>query len=342
MWRIALSFLVAAAGVAVFLALGLPLPWLLGPMFACLVAALAGLRLKAEPTISNVMRTILGVAVGTSITPALFQVLPAMWASLLMMPLLVLAIGAVGYPFFRRVFGFDHATAFYGAMPGGLQDMLIFGEEAGGDVRALSLIHATRVLIIVTLLPFGFAYMMELDLTRAPGAPVRDVPWQELAIMAAAALVGWKVAQRVGLFGASILGPLFLTAALSLGGLLHHRPPAAAIQAAQFFIGLTVGVKYSGITWRELRIDVGAGVGYTVLIFLIALAFAEVAIGLGVIPTTEAILAFSPGGQAEMAILAIVAGADVGVVVAHHLVRLVFVITAAPLVGKWARTRRDG
>ena len=29
--------------------------------------------------------------------------------------------------------------------------MVAFGEEAGGDVRALSLIHATRVLIVVTV-----------------------------------------------------------------------------------------------------------------------------------------------------------------------------------------------
>ena len=42
-----------------------------------------------------------------------------------------------------------------------------------------------------------------------------------------------------------------------------------------------------------------------------------------------------------MAVIAIVAGADVGFVVAHHLTRVFFVILVAPLVG--ARTaRRDG
>jgi uncharacterized protein len=145
-------------------------------------------------------------------------------------------------------------------------------------------------------------------------------------------LIGWQGAKAIGMFGASILGPLFLTAALSLAGVIHFRPPAEAIQAAQFFIGFTVGVKYAGISWRELRVDVTAGVGYTLIILAISSAFAAVVIKMGWLPVTEAILAFSPGGQAEMAIVALVAGADAAVVVAHHLIRIVFVILGAPFL----------
>jgi uncharacterized membrane protein AbrB (regulator of aidB expression) len=51
----------------------------------------------------------------------------------------------------------------------------------------------------------------------------------------------------------------------------------------------------------------------------------------------EAFLAFAPGGQAEMTVLAIVAGADLGVVIAQHLVRIVLVITCAPLAARWIK-----
>lgn len=337
------TFLISALGVGAFSLLHLPLPFLLGPMLGCLVAALCGVRLRGAPRASAVMRTILGVAVGASITPALFHRLPHMAASLALMPLLIVAIGAIGYPFFRRVFGFDHATSYYAAMPGGLQDMLVFGEEAGGDVRALSLIHATRVLIIVTALPVFFAYVLGVDLARPPGLPAADIPRVELALMAVLGLAGWQLAERAGLFGASILGPLILAAAASLGGLIEHRPPAEAIYAAQFFIGFTVGVKYSGITWPEIRRDVGAGIGYTLVIFVIAIAFAALAIRLGLVPRVEGLLAFSPGGQAEMAVLAIVAGADVAFVVAHHVVRIVLIIVGAPVVARlMARRARNG
>lgn len=333
------TLLISGLGVGTFKVLQLPLPWLLGPMLGCLIAALIGVRLRGAPLASTVMRTVLGVAVGATITPALFGQLGTMIWTLALMPVLVICIGAVGYPFFRRVFGFDHPTAFYSAMPGGLQDMLLFGEEAGGDVRALSLIHATRVLIVVTLLPFVFAYWFGADLNAPVGAPLTSIPVQELLIMVAAALIGWQGAKAIGMFGASILGPLFLTAALSLANIIHFRPPAEAIQAAQFFIGFTVGVKYVGISWRELRVDVTAGVGYTLIILAVSTGFAVVVIQMGWLPVTEALLAFSPGGQAEMAIVALVAGADAAVVVAHHLIRIVFVILGAPLLSKLARGR---
>ena len=251
--RRTLTFALAAIGAALFLWLGLPLPLLLGPMLACLIAALAGAPLAGAGWLGVLMRTILGVAVGASITPAVLAGLPDMAASLALVPAFIAVIALVGYPLFRRGFGFDHPTAWYGAMPGGLQDMLAFGEEAGGDIRALSLIHATRVLVIVTVAPLIMTAYWSVDLTQPPGAPLSSVAPLELVLMGLCGLVGWQVAERIGLFGASILGPMILTAALSLAGLIQHRPPAEMIQAAQFFIGIAVGSKYAGITWRELR-----------------------------------------------------------------------------------------
>lgn len=126
----------AAAGIGVFLICGWPLPFLFGPMAGCLVAALAGVRLKGMGDLGTAMRTILGVAVGASVTPALVHDLPRMALTLSLVPVYLLLAGALGYPLLRRVFGFDHPTAWFSAMPGGLQDMMAFGEEANGDPRA--------------------------------------------------------------------------------------------------------------------------------------------------------------------------------------------------------------
>jgi membrane AbrB-like protein len=117
----------------------------------------------------------------------------------------------------------------------------------------------------------------------------------------------------------------------SLSGILHHRPPTEAILAAQFFIGMGVGVKYVGITGQELRKVVGAGLGYCVILAVLSVIVVKIVIALGLAPPLEAILAFSPGGQAEMTVLAIVAGADIAFVVTHHLLRIVTVILGAPI-----------
>jgi membrane AbrB-like protein len=301
------------------------------------MGALMRAPLAGTGQVGIAFRTVLGVAVGTAVTPALIGRLPEMACSVALIPLFVMVIGLIGYPFFRRVCGFDHATAYYSAMPGGLQDMLIFGEEAGGDVRALSLIHATRVLVIVSIAPFLLTTVWGVPLTNPVGQPAADLPVIELVYMLLAAFVGWKLGERIGLFGASILGPLIVSAALSLGGIVSHRPPAEAILAAQFFIGIGIGEKYTGVTWGELRRDVLAGGAFCVILAILALIFAEGVSLSGLAPPIEAFLAFAPGGQAEMAVLSIVAGADLAFVVTHHLVRIIVVIAGAPVVARFAK-----
>lgn len=332
--RIAFAFVIAAIGVAVFKLLDLPLPWLLGPIFACLIAALAGVPMAGYKPVNEAMRTVLGVAVGATMTPAVIATFPAMWPTLLLVPLMVLAIGVTGVPYFRRVWGYDFATAYYSTMPGGLQDMLIFGEEAGGKVRTLSLIHATRVLVIVVALPFLLKGIWQADLSNPPGLPLTTVPPRDMALMVLCAALGWWGAKRIGMFGASILGPLIVTALAAMAGLLENRPPAEAIWAAQFFIGMTIGSKYAGITMGEVKRDVVAGLGFCGLLIVLTLIFVEFIYQLGLAPGQEALLAFAPGGQAELTVLALIVGADVAFVVAHHVLRIFVVILGAPLAAR--------
>jgi membrane AbrB-like protein len=332
-----LTFAVAALGAGAFWLLSLPLPLLLGPMFACLVAALSGARLRGAPFVSDLMRTVLGVAVGAAVTPELIGRLGELAATVALVPVFVLIIGLVGYPYFRRLCGFDGPTAYYAAMPGGLQDMLAFGTEAGADTRALSLVHATRVLIIVSLMPAILSYGWDISFDRPPGAPALSIPPRELILMSFCGIAGWKVAQRLRIFGSAILGPMALTAAFSLGGLIEHRPPAEAILVAQFFIGLGVGSRYVGVTIHELRRVVLASLGFCLVLAALTVAFSEGIYYAGLAPQVEAILAFAPGGQAEMAVLAIVAGVDTAFVVTHHIVRIVIVILGAPIVSRMTR-----
>ena len=327
----------STVGAVIFYLLDLPLPFMLGPMFGCLAAALAGADLKGLGPLALAMRIVLGVAVGTAITPELMHRMPEMGYSLLLVPPFILIIGLIGYPWFRKVCKFDHATAYFGAMPGGLQDMLVFGQEAGGNVRALSLIHATRVLVIVTSAPFLLQWMWGVPLALVPGSPAFEIPILEMALMVVTGTVGWLAARAVGLFGAPIIGPLVVTAVASLMGWIEHRPPGEMLLAAQFILGLGVGAEYVGTTMRELRRDVLSAFGYCVILALIALGFAEIVIQIGAAPPMEAFLAFAPGGQSEMAILAIVAGADLAYVVTHHLIRLVVVILGAPVVARMVR-----
>ncbi|WP_282059850.1 AbrB family transcriptional regulator [Roseobacter litoralis] len=327
-------FAFALSGVWVFHVFELPLPWLIGPIAACLAAALLGFRMRAIAPVNAAMRTILGVAVGATFTPAILSSMAGMWLTLLLVPVMICCVAAIGVPYFQKVWGYDFPTSYYSAMPGGLQDMLVFGEEAGGNPRTLSLIHATRILVIITALPFLLQSFWSADLSTPPGAPLMAIDPGQLLVMVICAALGWYLANLVGLLGASILGPMICAGLAAVTGLLVVRPPAEAIWAAQFFIGMTVGVKYSGITVNEVRRDLAAGLGYCVILLLMTFVFVEIVYVTGLAPGREALLAFAPGGQAEMAVLALIVGADMAFVIAHHVFRIVVIIIGAPLFAR--------
>ncbi|AOF92879.1 membrane AbrB duplication domain protein (plasmid) [Sinorhizobium sp. RAC02] len=332
-----MTVLISAGGVAIFLLLDLPLPFLFGPMVASLVVALCGVPLAGLGQVSIAARSVLGVAIGTSVTPALVAELPSMLASVALVPLYIVVIGLIGVPFFRRVCGFDPVTAFYAAMPGGAADMTIFGQEAGANVRQLSLVHVTRLMVIMVVAPIILVNIYGVGLTHPIGPPASDLPVSELVIMAVAALVGWKGGERIGLFGAAILGPLLVSAVLSLAGILHLRPPREALLAAQFLIGMGIGVSYVGVTMRELRDTVAGGAAFVVILAALAGAVTELVTLTGLAPPVEGFLSFIPGGQAEMSMLALVSGADLSFVVVHHLTRILVVILGAPVLFRFLR-----
>jgi len=219
----------------------------------------AAAEVDAMAGLNDEIGSILGVAVGATFTVSLIISMADMWATLILVPVMVFLIGLVGVPYFQRLWGFDFATSYYSAMPGGLQDMLLFGEEAGGDVRALSLIHATRVMVIVVALPFILQGYWGVDLSNPPGAPAATLPVSQMALM----------------------------------------------------------------------------LGFCLILLVLAAIFVEIIHLFSLAPPMEALLAFAPGGQAEMTVLALIAGADMAFVIAHHVLRIVTVIVGAPIAAKF-------
>lgn len=136
---------------------------------------------------------------------------------------------------------------------------------------------------------------------------------------------------------------MIATAALSLAGFITLRPPAEAIWVAQVFIGLAIGLRYSGLGWGDLRVAVLAGLALSLMLALLTVVFAEGIHTAGLAPHLESFMAFAPGGQAEMAVLAILAGADVAFIVAHHVLRILIVITLSPVLERvWSKRLGNG
>ena len=68
-------------------------------------------------------------------------------------------------------------------MPGGLQDMIVFGIEAEGNPRTLSLVNATRSLVLITIAPIVLTQIFELELGNTLGSRITELPLIENVIL---------------------------------------------------------------------------------------------------------------------------------------------------------------
>ncbi len=334
--RALLALAIGATGSFLFVALRLPLPWMLGALTACFFAAILKLPINRPRKIIRPMRMVLGVAVGAAFSPELVGRAGGMVVSLAILVPFMLLIGFLGILYFRRLVGFDRPTAFFAAMPGGFNDMLAMGRDAGADLRKLSLAHATRVLIIVFAVPFWLQWSQGLVIGGRPvsATHIFDLGLTDVVVLLGCGLLGWWGAKRLGISGAAIVGPMIMSAVLHAAGLVEAKVPRELINLAQIVLGTHVGCQFLGITMREFVTTVAAGIAYTAGLLALTALFTTLVVEVTGLPIPPVLLAYAPGGQAEMNLMAVVLGTDVAYVALHHLLRLAIVIVGSQFLFK--------
>ena len=342
--RIALAIALGIAGGYTFNLLRLPLPWMLGAMTFNTVAALLRAPVESPARIRPVMVAVLGVMLGSAFRPEILSRVGEWTISLGLLALYVVAIAAVALPYFRIVARYDPVTAYFCAMPGGFNEMITIGGAMGGDERKIALMHSSRVLMVVFILPVWFRLTGDLGpINRSTlGVGLADIPLQQLAILAACAAVGWPLAKRLRLPAEALIGPMLLSAAVHLAGLSHAAPPREIVNLAQLFIGIGVGCRFTGAERREVGRALLVGAGMTALMLAVTAGFAGLVQATTGTSFSSAALAFAPGGLAEMSLVGLALGSDVAYIATHHIVRISLVILAAPLAFRLLRRGPSG
>jgi len=332
-----LATVIALGGVAAFYFLGLPLPWLLGAILPLLVASrFEGINLAAPKPLIHPARALLGIAIGGSFTPAIVDSLDKYLLSLVfMIPFLFITI-VIGKLYYHRVAGFDKTTSIFCALPGGLLEMTLISESHGADVNRVILTHAARVLLIIYGIPFMIQLFTDIDLSGSfvmPGSSA-EFSYSEMILVVTAAMAGWWLANCLKLSGASIVGPMIACGCLFIGGWVTFKLPGECINLAQLILGIRLGLSIKEISLREMGENFLYGAGLFFILMVVVLSTAYGVHRLVDMPLIATFLAFVPGGQAEMNIIAIVVGIHIPYIALHHVTRMFLVIGFAPILVK--------
>lgn len=329
---IVLTLGVGSASGWLFQLLGAPLPWMLGSLSACAVLAIAGLPLAMPKVIRPAVLPMLGVMLGTNFSP---KVLGQILNYAVTLPVMIVTMAILGWlavTYYRRVAGFDQPTAFFSGMPGGIMDMAILGEEAGGDVRRIALVHATRIAVIVATVPFIVQFAEHVTLGPRQSTPVTfaDAPLSTYAWLVGVALAGAGIGTLLRLPAKHMLGPLMLSAIVHGTGLTDFVIPREIVNGAQIILGCASGCRFAGFARREIVTILGHSVIVNGFLVAATCAVAWVLAPYSAGGFSSVLLAFAAGGLSEMSLVALALHLDIAFVLVHQLVRIALVVTIAP------------
>jgi membrane AbrB-like protein len=339
LWQGALALLLGLAGGALFFALNLPLPWMLGALCLTLTGSVMGLPIRAPEAMRPPLIAVIGVLLGSGFSPDLLGQVPGWLPSLGMLALFIVLSALVAVPFYRRFGGFDPVTAFFAGMPGGLAEMMTIGRAMGGDDRKIVLAHAARIVITVAAIAFWFRLVMGYQVSGNPGGPpLSSMTLQDIAILVACGVAGSILGIRLRLPAPTLLGPMILSGVAHATGLTASAPPPGVVIAAQVALGTVMGCRFLGVAARDVGRALVLSAGATTISLALALGFAMILNAMMGLDRSLLLLAFAPGGLNEMSLVALAMNAEVAFVALHHVVRIALVVAIAPLVLRlWRR-----
>ena len=336
--------LVAGTGVgALFSEIGTPLPYMLGSLVASALAVVLFQRRFPEDYVypmrfRMLFVGVIGAMVGAQLTPDVAALLPRMLVSIPAILVFILLAHAINYAVLRRLGGFDRPTAFYAGAPGGLYESILFGEEAGADLRLLTLMQFLRIITVVTLVPVGMSIWEGHPVGSAAGLSFSDgdAALSGVPVVLGLAVAGIWLGSALKLPAAQIMGPMLLVSAISITGLVQITAPGWLVAVAQVVLGSALGVRFNGMTGRMFVAGAGLSVVSVSAMMAVGIALSLGVHAVGGLPLDMLVISFAPGGVVEMSLIALSIAANPAFVTLHHLLRILFA------VGEMSFARRKG
>tara|TARA_E500000331_G_scaffold355880_1_gene412515 strand:- start:3929 stop:5092 length:1164 start_codon:yes stop_codon:yes gene_type:complete len=329
---IGMSLTIGTLGGLVFHWLTMPLAWMIGAMVFTTVAALMGAPVRGSRRLRSFMVPVLGIMLGSAFTPETLGQVDLWVPSILVMLIFVaVVIGCVG-AFLYKIMDFGPVSAYFSATPGGLATMAIIGTDWGGDERRIGLVHSVRILLTVLIIPLYFRIFEGYipggleSLGSLTNLQIRD------GLILIACALGFPLFKFLNFPSAQILGPMVLSAIVHLMGITEAKPPVELVNLAQLVIGTGIGARFAGVSIFRLFKVMMAAAASTIFMVALAAACASGLSHLTGLPFHAIWLAFAPGGVAEMTLISLSMGIDVAFVSTHHVIRVTFMVIAAPYV----------
>lgn len=333
---VAETLVFAAIGGLTFGLLGMPAGYLSGAILVVACASIAGRPMYIPPTMMRVLMVLIGISLGAVVTPETLRGVTTYPLSLGILIAATIVISVAGTYYLRLVHGWDTLTAYLAAVPGGLSQVMALGVEFKADVRAIAIVQTIRIIIIAVGFPALMAALgLAQPISGGMSGSFETSQLGELAVLVVASTAVALLAHRINFPGGLLFGAMLTSAALHGTDTLHVVLPWWLNYAVMIAFGAVSGARFANTSLRLLLNYVGAAFGVFAIAVAITAAFAFVLVTMLRFPAAEVLIAYAPGAVDAMLLLALALNLDPVYVGTHHLLRIFFVMFAAPFVVRY-------
>ena len=327
------TLLIALVGGLTFTYFELPAGLVSGSVLAVAVAALLGRPVKLPFALARLCSVVIGILLGAVVTPETLQGV-ATWPvsiALLMLCSAMMIFATMSY--LRVVHRWDPLSALLAASPGALAQAIALATELGGDLRAIAIVQTVRILLLVIGLPNGLAlFGLVVPAVAVARGPADASVLGQMILLAVVSTACALAFMRIRFPGGLLFGAMTGSAVLHGTGLIHAVLPWWIGSAAVVTLGAVVGSRFANMTIRVLIGYLGAAFGSFAVAMAVATLFIAIVAYFFPFPIANVVIAFSPGAQDTMMVLALALHLDPVYVGAHHLARFL-VVTISVAVG---------
>ncbi|SMQ86858.1 hypothetical protein SAMN05444673_6925 [Bacillus sp. OV166] len=354
-----LFILLSALGGIALSYSGIPMAWMLGSLF--LASVLSSLRLKElkfqsvknglNPIWPQIGQLILGIQLGQNFNLSIMDTMEDYFLIIIIMLIASIAMAILSGIMLWRFSSVNMMTSLFGTTPGGISAMPTIADEVGANAFIVSIIQTIRVLLVVSFIPLlsgvinSPSVMIAIKSTQDPLSSNALI---YTGILIIGACVGAKVGKRIKMPAPWLVGSMLgsgivhLICPLFIGDLVGSSYwPQEIIICAQVLIGTNIGSRVNFAMFK--------GLGQTIIVSLITslclivsmLLFSFLISEMTHISLVTCMLAFAPGGVAEMATTAIALHANTTFVVTVQSFRLISIITILPPIFRFLNNRTN-
>jgi membrane AbrB-like protein len=328
--QMALALLLGGASGYVANRLRMPLAWILGPLFACSAATLLGLRLRPIPFGRQTAHVVVGLAIGLRLTPAVLASTVSLIPAMVIGTLYMIAVTTGAAFLLRSLAQVDRRTAFFGSAAAGMSEMAILAGERGGDVQAVSVVHAIRITCVVVVIPLlVFALGVDEGFQDPPVSAASG--YGELALLVAIGLLAAYLATPFRVPSPWFLVPT-LVGAITAAAWAVIEIPWALLVVAQVILGVALGTRFERTMLRRLPRVIASALIIAALLILASVAGAAVLSAATSLSFATSFLAIAPAGVTEMVLTARIMHLDAATVTAFQLMRILVINTSIIVV----------